>query len=93
MKQYQPAWLGGAAAAAPHITRIEFRYSPDGRPQTSLAIMLVTVLRLEWPKPMQPDFILVCLLVALGAMIAYAADEHLSFTPRLAAWIDRVLSE
>lgn len=42
---------------------------------------------------MQPDLLLVSLLIALGAMIAYAADEHLSFTPRLAAWLDRVLSD
>ena len=40
---------------------------------------------------MQMDPILACLLIALGAMIAYAADECLSFTKRLSAWIDRVL--
>lgn len=40
---------------------------------------------------MQMDPILACLLIALGAMIAYTADEYLSFTKRLSAWIDRVL--
>jgi hypothetical protein len=39
---------------------------------------------------MQMDMILACLLIAIGAMIAYAADECLSFTDRLTAWINRV---
>ena len=38
---------------------------------------------------MQMDLILACLLIALGAMIAYAADERFSFTTRLSAWIER----
>jgi hypothetical protein len=38
---------------------------------------------------MSVDLILACLLITLGAMIAYAADEYLSFTKRLTAWIDR----
>jgi hypothetical protein len=40
---------------------------------------------------MQLDLLLACLLIVLGAMIAYAADEYLFFTKRLSAWIDRVL--
>jgi uncharacterized membrane protein YjjB (DUF3815 family) len=36
---------------------------------------------------MYPDLVLACLLISLGAMIAYLADEHLGFTPRLAAWL------
>jgi hypothetical protein len=40
---------------------------------------------------MQLDLILACLLISLGAMIAYAADEQLGVTPRLAAWLGRVL--
>ena len=42
---------------------------------------------------MQMDLILACLLISLGAMIAYVADEKLAFTPRLEAWIGRVLGE
>ncbi len=38
---------------------------------------------------MYVDLILACLLITLGAMIAYAADERLFFTKRLAAWLDR----
>jgi hypothetical protein len=40
---------------------------------------------------MQMDLMLACLLIAIGAMIAYAADECFSFTERLSAWIERVL--
>ena len=40
---------------------------------------------------MQVDLFLACLLICLGAMIAYLADEQLALTPRLSAWIDRVL--
>lgn len=36
------------------------------------------------------DPVLACLLIALGAMIAYIADEQFAFTQRLSAWIDRV---
>ena len=39
---------------------------------------------------MQADLILACLLICLGAMMAYLADEHYSFTPRIAAWLGRV---
>jgi hypothetical protein len=40
---------------------------------------------------MHLDPVLACLLITLGAMIAYVADEQFSFTKRLSAWIDRVL--
>lgn len=33
------------------------------------------------------DAVLTCLLITLGAMLAYLADEHLEFTPRLADWL------
>jgi hypothetical protein len=42
---------------------------------------------------MHLDLFLACLLICIGAMIAYAADEQLRVTPRLAAWLDRVLGE
>ena len=42
---------------------------------------------------MQMDLVLSCLLISLGAMIAYLADEKLAFTPRLEAWLGRVLGE
>jgi hypothetical protein len=37
------------------------------------------------------DPVLACLLIALGAMIAYTCDECFSFTKRLSKWIERVL--
>lgn len=40
---------------------------------------------------MQLDLFLACVLICIGAMIAYVADEQLSVTPRLAAWLDRVM--
>jgi hypothetical protein len=39
---------------------------------------------------MQMDPVLACLLIALGAMLAYIIDEQMSLTRRLSAWIDRV---
>lgn len=42
---------------------------------------------------MQMDLVLACLLICLGAMIAYLADEKYALTPRLEAWIGRVLGE
>jgi hypothetical protein len=42
---------------------------------------------------MQLDLFLACLLICIGAMIAYVADEQLVVTPRLAAWLERVLGE
>ena len=39
--------------------------------------------------PMEMDLFLACLLIALGAMIAYAVDEYFSFTGRLSEWIER----
>ena len=42
---------------------------------------------------MQMDLVLSSLLISLGAMIAYLADEKFAFTPRLEAWIGRVLGE
>ena len=38
---------------------------------------------------MQLDIVLTCLLVSIGAMVAYLADESLPFTPRLAEWLMR----
>lgn len=37
------------------------------------------------------DSFLMCLLICLGAMIAYAVDEQVQFTPRLARWLVRIL--
>jgi hypothetical protein len=42
---------------------------------------------------MQLDLFMSCLLIVLGAMIAYAADEQFGFTPRLASWLGRVFDE
>ena len=42
---------------------------------------------------MQADLILSSILICLGAMLAYLADEKYAFTPRLEAWIGRVLGE
>jgi hypothetical protein len=42
---------------------------------------------------MELDLILACLLILLGAMIAYTADEHLGFTSRLSEWISRAMGE
>ena len=42
---------------------------------------------------MQLDLFLACVLICIGAMIAYIADERLVVTPRLAAWLDRVLGQ
>ncbi len=42
---------------------------------------------------MQPDLVLACLLISIGAMLAYIADERLGLTPRLAAWLGRLLGE
>lgn len=42
---------------------------------------------------MSPDLVLECLCISIGAMIAYVADEQFRFTPRLAAWLGRVLGE
>ena len=39
------------------------------------------------------DLVLSCLLILLGAMIAYTADECLGFTARLSEWIDRSMGE
>ena len=40
---------------------------------------------------MEIDFFLACLLIALGAMLAYLADEQYKLTPRLAEWLGRVI--
>ena len=42
---------------------------------------------------MQADLILSSILICLGAMIAYIADEKFALTPRLEAWIGRVLGQ
>jgi hypothetical protein len=42
---------------------------------------------------MQMDLFLACLMIGIGAMVAYVVDEQLAFTPRLAAWLDRVLGD
>ena len=46
--------------------------------------------KMESPGPMRMDPVLACLLITLGAMIAYAADERFLLTKRLNAWIERV---
>jgi hypothetical protein len=40
---------------------------------------------------MQVDIVLECLLISIGAMVAYAADEQVGLTPRLSAWLTRVM--
>ncbi len=40
---------------------------------------------------MQLDIVLACLLISIGALIAYIADEQLGLTPRLAAWFGRMM--
>lgn len=40
---------------------------------------------------MQVDAVLGCLLISVGAMIAYVADEQMKFTPRLAEWLTRLI--
>ena len=42
---------------------------------------------------MQMDLVLACLLILLGAMLAYTADEQYGFISRLSAWIDRAMDE
>jgi hypothetical protein len=42
---------------------------------------------------MQMDLVLACLLICVGAMLAYIADERFGITPKLEAWIGRVLGE
>ena len=39
------------------------------------------------------DIVLTCLLISIGAMVAYLADESLQFTPRIAQWLVRVLGD
>jgi hypothetical protein len=39
------------------------------------------------------DPVLTLLVVLLGALIAYVLDEILIVTPRISAWIDRVIGE
>jgi len=46
---------------------------------------------LETVGEMFLDLVLASLLICLGAMIAYLADEQWGFTPRLAAWLGRML--
>lgn len=36
---------------------------------------------------MHYDLVLACLLILLGAMIAYAIDEVFEVTPRLGSWL------
>ena len=38
---------------------------------------------------MEMDLVLACLLILLGAMIAYTADEQYGLTSRLSDWINR----
>jgi hypothetical protein len=40
---------------------------------------------------MQPDLVLGTLLILLGAMATYTADEIFGFTPRLATWLQSLL--
>jgi hypothetical protein len=37
------------------------------------------------------DPVILCFLVTLGALIAYVLDEILVLTPRISAWIGRVM--
>ena len=37
------------------------------------------------------DPVLMCLLISIGALIAYVLDEQVQFTPRLAEWLVRIL--
>ena len=43
--------------------------------------------------PVHLDIVLACILISIGAMVAYLADESLQFTPRLAEWLVRVLGD
>lgn len=36
------------------------------------------------------DFTLACLLILLGAMISYAADEQFALTDRINDWLERL---
>jgi hypothetical protein len=45
----------------------------------------------EEPWSVHLDLVLACLLICIGAMIAYIADEEWLVTPRLAAWLERVM--
>ena len=40
---------------------------------------------------MQIDLFLACILISIGAMAAYVADEQIGLTPKLADWLTRVL--
>ena len=40
---------------------------------------------------MPSDLLFAVLLILLGAMIAYALDEQFLLTPRLSAWLGRVM--
>lgn len=42
---------------------------------------------------MSADLFFPVLLILLGAMIAYAIDEQFLFTPRLSAWLGKVLDQ
>lgn len=42
---------------------------------------------------MEMDLVLACLLILLGAMIAYTVDEHYALTSRLSAWISRAIGD
>jgi hypothetical protein len=42
---------------------------------------------------MEMDLVLACLLILLGAMIAYMADERFGFARRLSDWINREMGE
>jgi hypothetical protein len=42
---------------------------------------------------MEMDLVLACLLILLGAMIAYMADERLEFIRRFSDWISRSMGE
>lgn len=42
---------------------------------------------------MSLDLVLACILISIGALIAYVADEQLQLTPRITAWFGRVMGE
>jgi hypothetical protein len=39
---------------------------------------------------LEADLVFACLLILLGAMLSYLADEYLSLTPRLNAWLENL---
>ena len=59
----------------------------------AVVIMLVYLSAEKTIITMEMDLVLACLLILLGAMVAYTADERLGFTRRLSDWISRAMGE